>query len=130
MKILIDTQVFVWLVAEDPRLGQKALSLLSDTSNRVFISYFSFFEMVIKASIGKMTFDMSIIDDLPEMGIELLMPNVKELRNYSILNAKNKDPFDNILLSVALKEKCVFMTSDQEILSTSFSDLKLLSATN
>lgn len=129
MKILIDTQVFVWLVTQDSNLGQKAFTMLSDTSNRVFISYFSFLEITIKASIGKMTLDNSIIEDLPEMGIELLDPDIDALKGYTIFNPENKDPFDNILISIARNEKCLFMTSDHRILSTILDGFKLLDAT-
>jgi PIN domain nuclease of toxin-antitoxin system len=128
MKILIDTQVFVWLVGQDPRLGQDALEMLSDTSNRVFISYFSFFEMKIKESIGKMTIDIAVVDDLPTMGIELLDSDINALRSYSIFNPDNKDPFDNILISIALSERCSLMTSDSKILATKLNDLKLINA--
>jgi len=130
MKILIDTQVFVWLVTQDFNLGQKAVAMLSDTSNRVFISYFSFFEITIKTSIGKMTLDNSIIEDLPEMSIELLDPDIDALKGYTIFNPENKDPFDNILISIARNEKCLFMTSDHRILSTILDGFKLLDATN
>jgi PIN domain nuclease of toxin-antitoxin system len=128
MKILIDTQVFVWLVGQDPRLGQHSLEMLSDTSNRVFISYFSFFEMKIKESIGKMTIDIAVVDDLPTMGIELLDANINALRSYSIVNPDNKDPFDNILIGIAISEKCSLMTSDSKILATKLNDLKLINA--
>jgi len=128
MKILIDTQVFVWLVGQDPKLGQGALEKLSDTSNRIFISYFSFFEMKLKESIGKMTIDIAVVDDLPTMGIELLDPDMNALEGYAIFNPDNKDPFDNILISIALNEKCSLMTSDSKILATKHDDLKLINA--
>ena len=128
MKALIDTQVFVWLLTEDPKLGKSTRDLLGDDSNRVLISYFSFFEMVIKSSIGKMKIDLSVIDDLPRMGIELIMPDVDALRTYGIYNPSNKDPFDNILLSVARNEKCTFVTSDDKILATPSKGLKMLDA--
>ncbi len=128
MKILIDTQVFVWLVTQDSSLGHNALELLSDTSNRVFLSYFSFFEMKIKESIGKMTVDTSVLDDLPAMGIELLNPSINSLKDYAIFNPDNKDPFDNMLISVALNEKCSLMTSDSRILATKANTLKLVNA--
>ena len=128
MKILIDTQVFVWLVDQDPRLSQDSLEMLSDTSNRVFISYFSFFEMKIKESIGKMTIDISVVDDLPTMGIELLDADINALKSYSIFNPDNKDPFDNILISIAQNERCSFMTSDSKILATKLNNLKLINA--
>ena len=128
MKLLIDTQVFLWLINEDSRLGSEALRMLSDTSNQVLISYFSFFEITIKANIGKLKYDSSVIDDLPKMGIELVLPDIAALQNYLILNPDNKDPFDNILISVARNEKCTFMTSDENILATSASGLRLVNA--
>jgi PIN domain nuclease of toxin-antitoxin system len=129
VSILIDTQVFVWLIEKDRRLGPNALQILSDTSNGVSISYFSFFEMTIKASVGKLTYDVSVIEDLPKMGIELVAADIGALKNYSILNPSNKDPFDNIIMSVARSEKLTLMTSDPKILAVNTSRLRLLDAT-
>jgi PIN domain nuclease of toxin-antitoxin system len=129
MRLLIDTQVFIWLINEDSRLGAKTLTLLQDTSNEVCISYFSFFEMTIKASIGKLDFDSSVIGDLPEMGITLIAPSNVVLERYTILNQDNKDPFDNILTTVAITERCTFITSDPKILAVSARGLSLLDAT-
>lgn len=129
MRLLIDTQVFIWLINEDARLGSVTLKALQDTSNEVFISYFSFFEMTIKASIGKLDFDSSVMDDLPRMGIELISPSIAALQKYAIFNPSNKDPFDNMLATVAITEKCAFVTSDPKVLAISVRGLKLLDAT-
>jgi PIN domain nuclease of toxin-antitoxin system len=129
MKLLIDTQVFVWLTEEDSRLGKQALARLTDLSNTVHISYFSLFEMAIKASIGKMKYDNSIVDDLPTMGVDLIMPDILLLDHYKVYNPLNKDPFDNILISVAINEKCLFVTSDLRILAVSEPSLTLVDAT-
>ena len=128
MKILIDTQVLVWLLDQDKNLGVASKNILSDKNNRVFVSYFSFFEIVIKSSIGKITFDDTLFRDLPEMGIELIDPTVDVLKKYTIFNSDNKDPFDNILIATALNEKCFFMTADEKILKTDLFELKLISA--
>ena len=129
MDILIDTQVLVWLIENDPRLGPAALRTLADTSNRVSISYFSFFELTIKASIGKLIFDNTIVGDLPEMGITLIAADVDALKNYTVLNPSNKDPFDNIIMSVARSSKRTLMTSDPKILTVKAPRLALLDAT-
>ena len=88
-----------------------------------------YFGMTIKASIGKLSYDSSIVEDLPNMGIELIMPDTSALHDYKIFNADNKDPFDNILIATALSEKCVFITSDPKILSVTVSGLNLIDAT-
>jgi PIN domain nuclease of toxin-antitoxin system len=127
--LLIDTQVFVWLINEDTRLSNAVLQKLSNTSNRVCVSYFSFFEMTIKASLGKLTYDSSVLNDLTEMGLALIMPSEEALRSYTVYNHKNRDPFDNMLITVARIEKCTFVTSDRKILSVSAQGFKSLNAT-
>jgi PIN domain nuclease of toxin-antitoxin system len=129
MKLLIDTPVFIWLINEDKRLGSNASRALQNISNQLYISYFSFFEMTIKASIGKLDYDHSILEDLPKMGIELVMPDTSVLQDYQIFNADNKDPFDTILVAVARTEKCTFVTSDPKILVISAQNLNLMDAT-
>lgn len=42
---------------------------------------------------------------------------------------RNKDPFDNALISVAIDENYVLVTSDPKILSVSVANLRLLDAT-
>ena len=129
MRLLIDTQVFVWLVTEDKRLGMNTRRKLEDMSNQLYTSYFSFFEMTIKASIGKMDYNAAVLEDLPKMGIELLLPDKKSLQGYAIFSPDNKDPFDNMLISIARSEKCTFVTSDTKILTVVVPGLKLIDAT-
>lgn len=128
MKLLLDTQVFIWLSSGSNKIGTNTHKLLEDVSNQIYLSYFSCFEMTIKASVGKLDYDPSIIDDLPRMGIELIMPTPRTLRNYETYNPNNKDPFDNALISVALDENTALLTSDEKILSTQTPDLKSLDA--
>lgn len=85
--------------------------------------------MTIKASIGKLDFDGSVMDDLPRMGIALITPSNTALQKYVIFNPDNKDPFDNMLATVAITEKCTFITSDPKILATSVRSLNMLDAT-
>lgn len=128
MKILIDTQAFIWLINEDKRLGNKAQTLIFDTANQLNISYFSIFEMTIKASIRKLDYDPELIDDLPEMGIDILFPDKNSLKDYKIFNSNNKDPFDNALITTAIYEGCTLITSDPKILAVTDKDLKLFDA--
>lgn len=75
-----------------------------------------------------MTYDDSVLDDLSAMDIELVLPVREHLRGYRVFNPANKDPFDNILIAVALSEECEFVTSDGKILATSIEGLKLVDA--
>lgn len=130
MKILLDTQVFIWLINEDKRLGSKTKQLLFDTSSQLNLSYFSIFEMTIKASIGKLDYDPMVLGDLPKMGVELMIPDSKTLIGYTVFNPDNKDPFDNALIISAINENCLFITSNPKILTTTAKGLKMLKANN
>ncbi len=129
MKILLDTQTFIWLVNDSDKLGHKARVVLYDASNELILSYFSVFEMTIKASIGKLEYDPSVLDDLPKMGIELLALGPKALIGYAIYDPENKDPFDNALITTAINEACCLMTSDASLLNVSVNELRTLDAT-
>ena len=125
MKILIDTQVFIWLINNDERIGAKTYGMLKDPANMISLSYFSLFEMKIKAAIGKLEYDDTIVEDLPKMGIELTMPSTETLGRYRIYNPANKDPFDNVLIATARSERYTFITSDPKILGVSLPDLRV-----
>jgi PIN domain nuclease of toxin-antitoxin system len=128
VKLLLDTQVFIWLINDDKRLGSKADNLLRDRSNVIYISYFSVFEMTIKSASGKLDFDYTVIDDLPKIDINLLMPDEKTLESYKIYNAANRDPFDNALITIAIIENFRLITVDKNILETTEVNLRLINA--
>lgn len=127
--LLVDTQVLVWLLSNVKQLGIHSRQMLSNYENRVLVSYFSLYEIVVKASIGKLDFDYSAIDDFPSMGLELLQPNLENLRQYQVFNPANKDPFDNMLIATAVTENCAFVSSDAKILASTVKGLKLIDAT-
>lgn len=118
MKILLDTQAFIWFVSGDKRLGKKTIKNVLDKTNEVYVSFISFFEITIKSSIGKLSFNPSIIDDLERIDVNLLQGDKKSLLYYRIFNNENKDPFDNFLIATAQTHRLVLVTSDHKILTT------------
>jgi PIN domain nuclease of toxin-antitoxin system len=129
MKILLDTQVFIWLVNSDPRLGAQGKKLAHSTAHELYISYLSFFEMTIKASLGKLQFDPALINDVSKMGVELLAGDQKSLEHYRVFDESNKDPFDNFLIATAKANELTLMTSDKRILEVAVDGLHLIDAT-
>ncbi|PIR58706.1 MAG: hypothetical protein COU69_04050 [Candidatus Pacebacteria bacterium CG10_big_fil_rev_8_21_14_0_10_56_10] len=128
MKILLDTQVFVWLVNDSPGLGRKSKKLVLSTQNQIYISFISFFEMTIRASLGKITFDPLIMQDLVKMGVVLLPGDCQSLSEYQVFNVNNKDPFDNFLIATAKAHKLSLLSSDQKIIETRATGLEILDA--
>lgn len=129
MKLLLDTQVLVWLIDQDERLGEKTVKAIHNHQNSIFLSFMSLFELSIKASIGKLQFDPSLMHDLEKMGVELLSGDFESLQQYHVHSPENNDPFDNFLLSVAKAHSLTFVTSDQRILATNVAGIRVWDAT-
>lgn len=128
-RFLIDTQVLVWLLNDEQRLGAKAAKALANPANEVAVSYFSLLEIVLKAAVGKMTYDDKVYGDIDDMHLRLLTPNRRTLANYRIFNSKNKDPFDNLLLTIASDDNYCLVTSDVAILTATRSNTETIDAT-
>lgn len=127
MGILLDTNALLWLLEGNPRLGRKAHQVLADTNHELYASYFSLYEMKVKASVGKMRFDINqLLERIEQTAIGLLMPELDDLRDYTIANPANKDPFDNMLITVAKVNDLTLATSDRRILATEDTGLRSL----
>ena len=55
MRLLLDTHIAVWAIADAPRLSSKARDLIADPSNIVFVSTASLWEIAIKHGLRRGT---------------------------------------------------------------------------
>ncbi len=60
MKILLDTHAFIWLDSQPDKLSKKAIEVCQDTSNELYLSMASLWEMQIKAQLGKLELNISL----------------------------------------------------------------------
>lgn len=116
MNILLDTQAFLWLVADSPELSKKAKKLFLDKENEFFLSLASIWEIAIKVSIKKMTLSQSIKKFIPnqlqENSISQLDIKFRHLSKISTLPFHHRDPFDRLLAAQGLEEKIPILSSD------------------
>ena len=61
MNYLIDTHILLWH-SEGEKLSERVVSIISDSSNSIYISHATFWEMTIKKSLGKLDLITSISD--------------------------------------------------------------------
>lgn len=117
MRILIDTQCWLWMVSEPERLSKRARRLILDTRNERVLSTASAWEIAIKYSIRKL--------ELPEppsefvrtrMALTQTTPLAVEL-HHAVATARlpfhHRDPFDRLLIAQAQLEKLPILTSDR-----------------
>ncbi len=115
MRILLDTHVLLWAVAQSSRLPQDARRLLEDPDNVLFCSTASLWEIAIKAGLGRKDFKVDIPalrKALAEMEIEELPVQGSHAELLPKLPAIHKDPFDRMLVAQSMAEPLVLLTND------------------
>lgn len=116
---LLDAHVFLWFVADDPRLPAPLKAILEEADHRLFLSAASAFEIAIKHGLGKLPLDVELGELLTEQlqinGIELLPISPTHLVTYARLPfpaSGHRDPFDRILIAQAQAEGLSLITVD------------------
>jgi len=54
MKLLLDTNIFLWYITDDARLGRATANAIQEESNDVFLSIVSVWEALVKHRLGKL----------------------------------------------------------------------------
>ena len=116
MHILLDTHIFLWAVADPTRLSEERLQAIQTRANDVFVSAVSVTEIVIKASLGKISADFDPAEMIVATGFEPVSYGVEDAMHLATLPHIHRDPFDRMLVSQALVHGWTLMTDDAEIL--------------
>ena len=117
MNYLIDTQILLWTFSKSNRLTKTAYQIVEDEQNKLLVSTVSFWEIAIKHSLGKLTLPFPI-GDLPQEtltnNIALLPIRINHLLNVATLPHHHKDPFDRLIISQAMIENLLIISSDDK----------------
>lgn len=130
VKILLDTNAFIWLVGADPeRIGPLAKRQIM-AADAVFISAASVFEIEIKRLLGKLDFPGSPVEvaaasNLQELAISAA--HAGAIQNFPEL--ARHDPFDRLLLAQAFCDGLEFFTADKVLLGLQDSRLAISDVT-
>ncbi len=124
MKYLLDTHVILWWLSDPKRLSKKVRDLIADRDQQICVSSVSFWEMAIKASIGRLTLPNSILDIVKQDAIELLSMTAEDGLAVVDLPILHNDPFDRLLVVQAKRHDMVLITRDQYILKYPVTTIK------
>lgn len=115
MKLLLDTQLLLWVAGEPERLSPAALSFLASAEHVFFFSAASLWEIAIKSALGREDFkvDAHLLQrSLLDNGYLELSVTGRHAVAVSGLPPIHKDPFDRLLLAQAQTEGFLLLTSD------------------
>ena len=116
MKLLLDTQCWLWWFAQPERLNSDAIAQIDDETNEIWLSVASVWEMGIKVAIGKLPLpeplDSYISSRMMQLGAKSLAITATHAVQVSALPLHHRDPFDRMLIVQAQMEDMMLVSGD------------------
>ncbi|MTJ51161.1 type II toxin-antitoxin system VapC family toxin [Dolichospermum sp. UHCC 0259] len=132
MKLLLDTQCFLWWFAEPERLNEQVISHIVDESNELWLSVASVWEMGIKVAIGKLPLpeplDSYVSSRMIKLGAKSLEITTSHALRTVALPLHHRDFFDRMLIAQAQMESMILVTADS--MFKEYQDTAILWAAN
>ena len=115
MRYVIDTHTFLWFVNGSGELPAFVRNLIENPANTIQISIASFWEIGIKASIGKLPLKNSLLGleaIAVSQAIDILPITVQAISVVQQLTHHHKDPFDRIIAATTLTTGSILLSAD------------------
>lgn len=120
MRYLLDTHVILWMVGDDPRLGDAQRKKLLEADELIW-SVASMWEIGIKLSLDRADFRLGpgwarhIPEEMSRNGIKRIHLEPAHCDEITRLPWHHRDPFDRLLIAQARLEKCSLFSADASI---------------
>ena len=115
MRLLLDTHVLLWALAEPDRLGAEARARIEDPDNEVLFSAASIWEIAIKAGLGRPDFAVrpeEVARAAIAAGFAELPVGAEVAARVADLPPHHRDPFDRLLVAQAMAGPMRLYTAD------------------
>ena len=120
MDLLLDTHALLWWLTADAQLGPQASAAIQHSSNRVYVSAVSAWEIAIKAATRKLQLPdpppQYVTSRIAQNGFEPLPILLSHALHTYTLPPLHRDPFDRILIAQSQVESLPLLTADTQIM--------------
>ena len=117
MRYILDTHTLLWIVDDNPKLGDEAKTIYLNDHNDIFASIASIWEMAIKISLNKLnipgTLSEFVKDHIRGNKIDIINIELNHLYQLENLNYFHRDPFDRLIIAQAIAENIPVISSDK-----------------
>jgi PIN domain nuclease of toxin-antitoxin system len=121
MRLLLDTQIFIWWADNPEKLSKPVLSALADDSNDLLLSVASVWEMQIKIRLGKLKVTLPLAELVHSQqaanDINILPVALPHVLALDTLPFHHKDPFDRLLIAQSIEEDATLVSVDPQFSS-------------
>ena len=117
MQVLLDTHALLWWLSDDAKLSRRARTVIGATSNTVFVSAASAWEIATKVRLGKLPTGVELASDfegqLEREGFLGLQISVEHAVRAGLLPGEHRDPFDRMLIAQAQAENLQLVSKEE-----------------
>lgn len=117
MRLLLDTNAFLFWLDGDRRLTTKARRAIASTDHEIMVSAASAWEIATKYRIGKLDQARDVALDflgcVRSQGFEELVITAGDAQQAGLLVWPHRDPFDRMLAAQALRASLTLVSSDE-----------------
>jgi PIN domain nuclease of toxin-antitoxin system len=122
MRVLLDTHVLLWALAEPRRLDAETRAMIESGDTEMLFSAASIWEIAIKSSLGRAGFDFDP-DEIARAALETGFIELPVHWNAAALVRQlpllHRDPFDRVLVAQAIIEPATLYTTDPQLVAYS-----------
>ena len=116
MRILLDTQCWLWMSLSPERLSVRARRLVEDQENVLYLSAASAWEIAIKHALGKLRLpeppETFVPARIAALAVQPLPIEHEHALRVARLPPHHRDPFDRVLVAQAQIEDVPILTAD------------------
>ena len=112
MRILLDTHVLLWWLANDPSLTEEHRRIIQDKRNSCYVSAATVWEISIKSGIGKLEVAAEYLEVVRSQGFLELPVSWAHTKAVQQLPEHHRDPFDRLLVAQASTEGMALLSVD------------------
>jgi PIN domain nuclease of toxin-antitoxin system len=113
LRLLLDTHVLLWWLADDRRLKAPERRAIADRETLVYVSAVTIWEIAIKRTLGRLDVDLEALERELEAGGLIELPiKWRHAKGTAALPRHHDDPFDRLLVSQSQAEGLVLVSYD------------------
>jgi PIN domain nuclease of toxin-antitoxin system len=117
VKVLLDTHIWLWMLAEPDRLSDPTRDLIQDGDTTLYLSSVSSWEIAIKHSLGRLPLpeppEQYVPARMRTTGVRGLPIEHAHALHVDTLEMHHRDPFDRLLVAQSRVEGLPLVTADR-----------------
>ncbi len=122
MKLLLDTHIWVWSLLEPGRLTHRVATALQDSSNELWLSPISTWELLVLVERGRVVLDVEPTTWIRRAFREVRFKEAPITHEIALrsrdLDLRHRDPADRFLAATASVFGLTLVTADDRLLAS------------